>query len=256
MSHNEAVRDQFRLQASTFTDTSFAARGLDWILAELAPEATERVLDVAAGAAHLGRALAPHVAHVTALALTPEMLVQGRRLAESAGLRNIGFLVGDAVALPWLPGTFDLTVCRLALHRVADPAAVVREMVRVTRPGGRVAVVDLTAVDAPLLAGEADRIERLRDPSHGTTLSSSAIASLLALAGARVVSTVSRDQPLDALDWLARTGSSSVVRSRVRRRFEEELAGGVPTGLRPYRSGDGVLMLTHQWTILVATAGG
>src|SRR5579859_1826326 len=53
MSHNEAVRDQFRLQASTFTDTSFAARGLDWILAELAPEATERVLDVAAGAAHL-----------------------------------------------------------------------------------------------------------------------------------------------------------------------------------------------------------
>lgn len=62
-SHNDAVREQFRIQAATFTDTGFAAAGRDWIVAQLGPAAGEQVIDVAAGAAHLGRALAPHVAH-------------------------------------------------------------------------------------------------------------------------------------------------------------------------------------------------
>ena len=72
--HNAAVRRQFALQASTFTDTGFAARGLDWIVDEVNPSSTDLMVDVAAGAAHLGRAFASRVAHVSALDLTPEML--------------------------------------------------------------------------------------------------------------------------------------------------------------------------------------
>jgi SAM-dependent methyltransferase len=253
MSHNDAVRAQFRLQASTFTDNGFAARGLDWILAELAPAGKEQVLDVAAGAAHLGRALAPKVAHVSALDLTPEMLEQGRSLAESAGLRNIAFQIGDAVSLPWLSAQFDLTVCRLTLHQVADPAAVVREMVRVTRPTGRIAVIDITNADDPMTAAEANRIERLRDPSHGTTLTSAQISHLLVAAGARVVSTVRHEQPLDVEDWLARTATPPAVRTAILERFNQERHGGAPTGLRPHLSDDGTLTLTHTWTMTVAS---
>jgi SAM-dependent methyltransferase len=253
MSHNDAVRAQFRLQASTFTDTGFAVHGLDWILAELAPAGTEQVLDVAAGAAHLGRALAPKVAHVSALDLTPEMLEQGRGLAESAGLRNIAFQIGDAVSLPWLSAQFDLTVCRLTLHQVADPAAVVHEMVRVTRPTGRIAVIDITNVDDPVTAAEANRIERLRDPSHATTLTSGQISHLLVAAGARLVSIVQHEQPLDVEDWLARTAAPPAVRTAILERFNEELRSGVPTGLRPHHSDDGTLTLTHTWTMIVAS---
>lgn len=253
MGHDDAVREQFRIQAATFTDTGFAVRGLDWILPELAPASRDQVLDVCAGAVHLGRALAPHVAHVSALDLTPEMLAQGVRLAEAAGLRNLTVQVGDATALPWLPAQFDLTVCRLALHQVADPDAVVREMVRVTRAGGRVAVVDIVAGDDPVVAAETNRIERLRDPSHGRTLPVTEIHALLDKAGARVVSTSRHDQPLDVEDWMARTATPDPVRDAIRTRFAEELDGGTPTGLHPYRDADGTLLLTHAWAMVLAT---
>lgn len=248
--HDDAVREQFRLQARTFTDTGFAAAGLGWIVAELSPSGADVVLDVAAGAAHLGRALAPHVTHVSALDLTPEMLEQGSRLADEAGLRNITFLRGDAVALPWLDAQFDLTVCRLTLHQVADPAAVVREMVRVTRPTGRVAIVDMTAPEDPAVAAETNRIERLRDPSHGRTLSVAETHGLLGAAGARVVSALRHDQPVDVEDWLERTATPAAVRAQIRTRFDEELRGGPPTGLDPHRRG-GVLLLTHPWVMTV-----
>ncbi|HEY9481571.1 MAG TPA: methyltransferase domain-containing protein, partial [Micromonosporaceae bacterium] len=220
--------------------------------AGLRPTVREQVLDVAAGAAHLGRALAGHVAHVCALDLTPEMLEQGRRLADAAGVRNISFLLGDAVALPSHDEQFDLTVCRWTLHQVADPSSVVHEMVRVTRPGGRIGIIDLAADDDPAVAEEANRIERLRDPSHGRTLTVNEMAALLVGAGARVVSTSAHDQPVDVEDWMERTATPADVRADVRARFDDEIHGGEPTGLRAHRDEDGNLTLTHQWAMTVA----
>jgi len=253
--HNEKVREQFRIQAGTFTDSGFAARGLDWIVVELGPAADDQVLDVAAGAAHLGRALAPRVAHVSALDLTPEMLEQGQHLATAAGLRNIAFLLGDAAALPWIGDQFDLVACRLTLHQVADPAAVVREMLRVTRPGGRVAVIDMTAPGDAVLAAEMNRIEKLRDPSHGRTLSERGTHDLLTVTGAAVVHCSRHDQPVDVEDWMERTATPAATREVIRARFADELAGGQPTGLRPSRDEAGVLQLTHTWTMSVALVG-
>jgi SAM-dependent methyltransferase len=51
----------------------------------------------------------------------------------------VRFEVGDACALPWAPETCDVTVSGLVLNFVPDSAAMATEMVRVTRPGGRVA---------------------------------------------------------------------------------------------------------------------
>src|SRR5215469_13560227 len=183
-SHNDAVREQFRIQAQTFDDQGFATANLDWIVAQLAPGAAEQVLDVAAGAAHIGRALAPHVRHVSALDLTPEMLAQGQELAAGAGLRNITFQLGDAAAMPWLDGQFDLVACRFTVHQVADPAAVVREMVRVSRD--RIAIIDMIVSANPAVAAEANRLERLRDPSHGRTHALGEIRNLLEQAGATI----------------------------------------------------------------------
>ena len=55
------------------------------------------------------------------------------------GDSRVRFEVGDACALPWAPATCDVTVSGLVLNFVPDSAAMAKEMVRVTRPGGRVA---------------------------------------------------------------------------------------------------------------------
>jgi ubiquinone/menaquinone biosynthesis C-methylase UbiE len=245
--HNARVREQFRLQAATFTDTGFATSGLDWIVEQLAPRPGEQVLDVACGAGHLGRALA---AHVSAVDLTPEMLQQGDRLARAGGVGNIAFAHGDATALAWLDGQFDLVACRITLHQVADPAAVVGEMVRVTRAGGRIAVTDIV-LDDPATAEENTRLERLRDPSHNQTLTRDQIHRLLADAGATVVSSTTRDNPLDLEDWMARSATPDHDRAEIRRRLDDEIAGGPATGLHPARTG-AVRTISHVWATVVA----
>jgi len=250
--HDDLVREQFHAQAVTFTDEGFATRGLEWIVAQLAPASGELVLDVAAGAAHLGRALAPHVAYVSALDLTPEMLRQGQRLAAAQGLPNIAFLVGDASALPWTAEQFDLVVCRLALHQVADPAVVVREMLRVTRPTGRIGITDMIADDDPVVAAETNRLERLRDPSHNRTLTLTEIRSLLTDNEASITATARQDHALGLEDWMSRTGTPIPAQGAIRERLEQELAGGQTTGLRPYRGLDGTIHFNHQWVTVTA----
>jgi SAM-dependent methyltransferase len=192
------------------------------------------------------------VAHVSALDLTPEMLAQGQRLAAAQGLRNVAFLVGDATALPWAAQEFDLVVCRLALHQVADPPAVVREMLRVTRPTGRIGISDMIADDDPVVAAEANRLERLRDPSHHRTLTLTEIRSLLTGSRATITATARRDHPLDLEDWMSRTGTPIPARNAIRERLNQELAGGQPTGLRPHRRLDGPISFTHQWVTITA----
>jgi len=252
MSHHDRVREQFRLQAPTFAGTGFAVRGLEWIVEQLSPRADQIVLDVAAGAAHLGRALAPLVAHVAAIDLTPEMLIQGRHLADESGLRNITFQIGDAARLPWIDRQFDLVVCRLALHQVADPGTVVHEMVRVTRLGGRIGITDMFVVE-PDTAAETNRLERLRDPSHNRTLIREEILDLLEAAGATAISDATADFEMDLDDWLKRTQTPNNVRSQIVSRFEQELDGGPITGLRPTRTSNGTIHFTHPWITVIAT---
>jgi ubiquinone/menaquinone biosynthesis C-methylase UbiE len=252
--HHDRVREQFRLQAPTFTRTGFAANGLEWIVAQLAPQPDQIALDVAAGAAHLGRALAPLVTQVAAIDLTPEMLIQGHHLAEESGLSNITFQVGDAGRLPWIDGQFDLVVCRLAVHQVADPGTMVREMLRVTRPGGRVGITDIFVAE-PQTAEETNRLERLRDPSHSRTRTREEIVDLVDTAGGTVISEATTEFALELDDWLERTHTSETNRKQIVARFEQEIAGGSETGLRPARASNGTLFLTHPWITVIATPG-
>jgi SAM-dependent methyltransferase len=185
--------------------------------------------------------------------LTPEMLRQGQRLADAAGVPNVAFALGDAAALAWLNDQFDLVVCRLAVHQVADPAAMVAEMVRVTRPGGRIGITDMVVDGDPATATEANRLEQLRDPSHGRTHTIAEIEALLRAADAEVTEVVTRDHPLDLEDWLRRTATPAADCEEIRTRLRAELDGGPPTGLRPYREADGTLTFVHTWATIVAT---
>jgi ubiquinone/menaquinone biosynthesis C-methylase UbiE len=127
----------------------------------------ERALDAASGAGALAFALAPHVREVVAVDLVPELLEQGRQRA--ASFENVEFVEGDATKLPFELSSFDFAGTLRSLHHIARPELAVAELVRVTRRGGRILVVDQLAPIDPLAAFELNAFERARDPSHTRT---------------------------------------------------------------------------------------
>jgi SAM-dependent methyltransferase len=184
-SHRDRILDQFTRQAVPFA-TAPAIR--DEAALRLLVEASgagpdDTVLDVACGPGLVVAAFARAVRHATGIDVTPAMLAQARTLAAEAGLSNVTFREGDVAHLPWADGTFSVSVSRFAFHHFERPGAVLAEMRRVTRPGGRVVVCDLTASDDPAKAAAFHRIEMLRDPSHVRALTLAELEELFAGAG-------------------------------------------------------------------------
>ncbi|MFI0483843.1 class I SAM-dependent methyltransferase [Actinomadura sp. 9N215] len=257
VTHDDKVVREFSKQAAGFADPRLNVaftRDLDRLVRFMEPEIDleDVVLEVAAGTGIVSRAIAARVRHVTALDLTPAMLAEGKRDADHAGLTNVTFTRGDATALPYVDRSFTLVVTRFSLHQVADPAAVVAEMVRVSRPGAALIIADLVRPDD--LEGDPDRIERLRDPSHGAALTESQVTDLVTAAGAEVKRAERFDhvRPLDP--WLELSRTPDDVAARIRRELDDELAGGPATGMRPSRP-DGVLHFTHTYLFQQAIAG-
>jgi SAM-dependent methyltransferase len=253
LNHDDVVRREFTRQAPSFESSQSwfgDPRCSRWILSNLPLDPHASVLDVAGGAGHLALELAPLVRHVVVVDLTPDMLAVGRSRAEASEARNVRFEQGDAAALQYENRSFDLVVSRFAVHHFVDPGVQVREMARVCRPGGRVALVDMVAAD-PALADDYNRLERLRDPSHTVALPAHGLEGLLVQAGTMVVHRTSRDQRLDVEHWLAQAGTAPSPAGTIRAALERELDGGPPTGMRPSRRG-GRLYFTQSWLILVA----
>jgi ubiquinone/menaquinone biosynthesis C-methylase UbiE len=74
--------------------------------------------------------------------LSEAMIVEAQRRAGDRGL-NVEFIVADALALPFEDSTFDVCRIETVLQHVADSESAVAEMIRVTRPGGRVGALEL-----------------------------------------------------------------------------------------------------------------
>ena len=92
MDHNETIRQEFAKQASGFGEkglTLSSQEYLAWMVKKLPLQDDLRVLDVAAGTAHLSCAIAPHVQHVVAFDMTPEMLDEARHAIATKGLQNV-----------------------------------------------------------------------------------------------------------------------------------------------------------------------
>ena len=108
----------------------------------LGPDA--HTLDVATGTAAVAIDLARRSgARVTGLDQSPEMLAAGRARIAAAGLaERIDLIEGRAQELPFADGSFAALTVTYLLRYVDDPAAQVRELVRVVRPGGPVASLE------------------------------------------------------------------------------------------------------------------
>jgi ubiquinone/menaquinone biosynthesis C-methylase UbiE len=97
------------------------------------------IIDVPCGNGVAFRALQPGSGvRYVASDLSPAMLDRARRRAAARGLEQIEFVLADMTALPFEDAIADLSLSLSGLHMVDDPHAAVHELVRCTRPGGRV----------------------------------------------------------------------------------------------------------------------
>ncbi len=111
----------------------------------------ERALDLCCGTGDVAFALAREGLEVTGLDFSEEMLAVAReRLAKTAASpasRPIQFLRGDAQQIPFPDASFDVVTISYGLRNLADMTRGLSEMLRVTRPGGRVLVLDFGKPD-------------------------------------------------------------------------------------------------------------
>jgi ubiquinone/menaquinone biosynthesis C-methylase UbiE len=169
-SHNQAIVDQFTKQAVPFSKkTAMSSDEIFKLMLEMCdvtPQDT--VLDVACGPGLTACAVAAVAAHVTGIDLTPAMIERARARQTDLGLTNLDWRISDVYSLPFADNSISLVLTRFSFHHFLNPAAVLAEMKRVCRPGGRVMVWD--SVPDAEKAEAYNRLEKLKDPSHARAL--------------------------------------------------------------------------------------
>lgn len=173
----------------------------------------ERALDVGCGAGALAYALAPLVGEVVGVDASEDLVDVAREHAPP----GCTFVVGDAEALPFPYGDFDLVGCLRVLHHVRRPELVVAEIARVTRPGGTILLADQLGDVDPMRSLELDRFERARDPSHTRLLPDADIRGYLDANDLVVVANEMIRERRDMERYLDVAGLEGEARERVAR---------------------------------------
>jgi demethylmenaquinone methyltransferase/2-methoxy-6-polyprenyl-1,4-benzoquinol methylase len=122
---------------------------MDW----LAPRPGQELLDVAGGTGDISFKFLKRAGsgHATVLDITENMLIEGRKRAETAQMAdNLNWLVGDAMALPFADNSFDVYTISFGIRNVTRPQDALNEAFRVLRPGGRLMVLEFSQIPVPL----------------------------------------------------------------------------------------------------------
>lgn len=124
------------------------------------PAAGERILDLAAGTGTSSAALARNGAQVVAADFSPGMIAVGRD--KYADRSDIQFVEADATDLPFADEEFDATTISFGLRNVVRPKEALAEMLRVTKPGGRIVICEFsTPTFGPMRAAYNLYLERV-----------------------------------------------------------------------------------------------
>jgi ubiquinone/menaquinone biosynthesis C-methylase UbiE len=256
--HLDRIQDRFTRTAEVFSSFVMSRRAGEaerlarmvtsgWVAAA---EAT--VLDVACGPGTFTLPLAGRVRHALGLDFTGAMLERARAGATRAGRNNVRFLRGNVYALPFRDGALDAVVCGYCFHHFQEPDRALAEMARATRPAGRVGLVDLIVPRG----GSADRhnaIERLRDPSHASTLSAIQLRTMFAAAGLRLIAEEDCENVRSFEEWMRVGGFAEG--SETYRAVEAEMERTIvddAAGFHPRHAESGALEYTQTTIFLVA----
>jgi len=245
--HRAMIREMFAPITQALIDQAGIVKG-------------SRVLDVGTGPGEPALAIAELVGSagkVLGVDPVPKMVEAARREAQRRELHNASFTVSQADVLPAQAGSFDAVVSRFAVMSFPDPVGGAREMLRVLKPGRKMAlavwyfaernpfhyvlsrVVDRYA-DSPPVAEDATDAFRFAERGR--------LRAVLLEAGATEVSETLLQFPIRALGsleefWTLRSEMSERLRGKLAKMPREQLAEvkrEVMEALREYSEADGV----------------
>jgi ubiquinone/menaquinone biosynthesis C-methylase UbiE len=232
--HKAMVQESFTRQAEVYAVTPTVAdpARINRLVEAVDPTPESRLLEVACGPGLLALAFARRCRDVIGLDLTDAPLAIAEKNRRERRLANVRFQRGDADRLPFAESEFDVVVCRFAFHHFEEPGRVLREMARVCRPLGKVAVEDLVSSEHRPRGDYQNRFERLRDPSHTRALAPTELIGLFTAAGLELDRLYSGELVQNLERWLANCQTpperAAEVRAMIQRDGREDLSGTCP----------------------------
>ncbi len=226
MSQLDRIREQFTRQGDAYAamEQTRDRRGHEALVALAGTQPTDRVLDVACGPGFLTLAFAARCGEAVGVDATESWLDRARAEAGRRGLANVRFETGDATALRFPDGSFDVVACRAAFHHFPEPARVLAELARVARLGGRLVIADMLGSEDPARAARHDAIEQLCDPTHVRAIPASEWRRLFAATRLETAREYTGEMAYDLEEWMAHGGPDDDAAREIRRRMEASLA--------------------------------
>ena len=169
----------------------------EYLVEKLALEPHHCVLDVGCGIGGAVRYIAHEIGcRATGIDITPDFVQAARTLSEAVGLHDrTDFDIGSAVAMPYDAGSFDAVVTIHAAMNIADRKSLYREMARVLKPGGVLALYDVMRREEGVLLFPVPWAD---SPAISHLLTPEETGALLEQAGMEVVMTEDRTAMAEA----------------------------------------------------------
>ena len=155
--HESKIYSEFARYYDKIFENVFFPRILR-VIHELNIEPDASVLEVGVGTG-LALSAYPHDCHLTGIDLAPDMLERARRKVAREGWKHIDLAVGDAQNLEFPDESFDYVTSFHVVSVVPEPKRMMREMVRVCRPGGTIVIINHFRSERAFIASVVDRLD-------------------------------------------------------------------------------------------------
>jgi ubiquinone/menaquinone biosynthesis C-methylase UbiE len=154
----------------------------------------------------------------------------------SPNAEHVSYRLAPVQAIPFRNEGFEIVVCRLLIHHSHKPEEILREMVRLLKPGGILILADLLAADDPVKRATQNTIEARRNPSHVAIYTADQYRKMIVHAGLTVEADAVAVFERELEDWLNDVQSDPATRNVVREMVEAG-AETDATGLKVRRQG-------------------